>query len=150
MLDVHKKLPNSIVAHRVRKIKLDKPYSKWKKYKWYDFFFKKYHFTHLALQTGVGGVLYPPHSLDEKMLKPEIFTQIAPTTDDIWFWAAAVSRGTFVVPVPFGKTRAIEIGKPKELSLKTLNVNPNDDRNRKAFDKILDHYPNIRQKLKDK
>ncbi len=150
LLDVHKKLPNSIVAHRVRKIKLDKPYSKWKKYKWYDFFFKKYHFTHLALQTGVGGVLYPPHSLDEKMLKPEIFTQIAPTTDDIWFWAAAVSRGTFVVPVPFGKTRAIEIGKPKELSLKTLNVNPNDDRNRKAFDKILDHYPNIRQKLKDK
>ena len=61
-----------------------------------------------------------------------------------------MSRGTFVVPVPFGKTRAIEIGKPKELSLKTLNVNPNDDRNRKAFDKILDHYPNIRQKLKDK
>lgn len=148
LVKVHKQLPNSIVAHRVRKIKLDKPYGKWRKYKWYDFIFKKFHFTHLALQTGVGGVLYPPHSLDKEMLKPEIFTKLAPTTDDIWFWAAAVSHGTYVVPVPFGKTRALEVGKPGELSLKTINVNPNDDRNRKAFDKVLEYYPYIKEKLK--
>lgn len=150
LIRVHKQLPDCIIAHRVRKIKVNKPYSKWRKYKWYDFIFKKHHLTHLGLQTGVGGVLYPPNSLDKKMLNPEIFTKLAPTTDDIWFWAAAVSKGTYVVPVPFGKTRAREVGKPNELSLKTLNVNPNDDRNRKAFDKILEYYPQIKEKLFNK
>lgn len=148
LVKVHKQLPNCIIAHRVRKAQLDKPYNKWRKYKWYDFIFRKYHFSHLSLQTGVGGVLYPPNSLDTAMLNPEKFTKLAPTTDDIWFWAAAVSKGTYVVPVPYGKTTASEVGKPGELSLKTINVNPNDDRNRKAFDNILEHYPQIRQKLK--
>ncbi len=150
LIKVHKQLPDSIIAHRVRKIKLNKPYSKWRKYKWYDFIFRKYHFSHFALQTGVGGVLYPPNSLDKDMLNPDIFTKLAPTTDDIWFWAAAVSKGTYIVPVPFGKTSAHEVGKPNELSLKTVNVNPNDDRNRKAFDNILENYPKIREKLTNK
>lgn len=150
LIMVHKQLPDSIIANRVRKIKIDKPYSYWRKYKWYDFILKKYHFSHLALQTGVGGVLYPPNSLDKDMLNPEIFTRLAPTTDDIWFWAAAVSKGTYVVPVPFGKTRALEIGKPAELSLKTVNVNPNDDRNRKSFENILKHYPKIEDMIRGK
>ena len=71
LIMVHKQIPNCIIAHRVRKIKINEPYSKWRKYKWYDFIFNKHHFTHLALQTGVGGVLYPPNSLDKKMLNPE-------------------------------------------------------------------------------
>ena len=36
------------------------------------------------------------------MLNPKIFKEIAPTTDDIWFWAAAVAKGTYVVPFPMG------------------------------------------------
>ena len=103
LVRLHKRLPNVIIAHRVRKIKLNTPYRKWRKYKWYDFIFKKYHFSHLAMQTGVGGVLYPPHSLDEKMLDPALFMTLAPTNDDVWFWAAAVSKGTYVVPLPNGQ-----------------------------------------------
>jgi len=147
LIKVHKKYPNAIIAHRVRKIKLNKPYSKWGKYKWYDFVFKKYHFSHLAMQTGVGGVLYPPNSLDKEMLDPNLFMELAPSTDDVWFWAAAVSKGTYVIPVPFGKNRAVEIGKPKALSLKTINLKPGDDRNRKALEKILDFYPKIKNIL---
>lgn len=147
LVRTHLQQPTSIIAHRVRIIKPSQPYKKWRKYKWYDFIFKKYHFNHLSLLTGVGGVLYPPHSLDEDMLNPEIFTKLAPTTDDIWFWAAAVSKGTYIVPVPYGKTRAKEIGKPHELSLKSINVNPDDDRNRKAFENILSHYPQIKNKI---
>ncbi len=109
------------------------PYSEWRKYKWYDFVFKRIHYSRLAMQTGVGGVLYPPHSLDETMLDPERFMALAPTTDDVWFWAAAVSKGTYVVPVPNGHSRAKEVGKPKEYSLKTINLKPGDDRNRDAL-----------------
>ena len=147
LVSLHKRLPNAIIAHRVRKVQPNAPYRKWRKYKWYDFIFKKYHFSRLAMQTGVGGVLYPPHSLDEKMLDPALFMALAPTNDDVWFWAAAVSKGTYVVPLPNGQRTAKGIGKPRELSLMSVNLNPKDDKNREAFEKIMEKYPAIRQKL---
>ncbi len=33
----------------------------------------------------------------------DIFKEIAPTTDDIWFWAAAVANGTYILPFPLVK-----------------------------------------------
>ena len=147
LIQVHKKFPEAIIAHRVRKVLLDTPYRKWRKYKWFDFIFKKYLFDYHAMQTGVGGVLYPPHCLDTTMMDPEQFMTLAPTNDDIWFWAAAVSKGTYVIPLPNGKRKPFEIGKPGAVSLKTINLKPGDDRNREALENILKHYPNIRKKL---
>ena len=147
LVRLHQRLPGAIVAHRVRRVVLHAPYRKWRKYKWYDFIFKKYHFSRLAMQTGVGGVLYPPHSLDEKMLDPARFMAMAPTNDDIWFWAAAVARGTYVVPLPNGQRTAKGIGKPMEYSLMNVNIRSDEDRNRKALERILEHYPEIREKV---
>lgn len=149
LVAMHKRVPDAIVAHRVRKVKPDAPYSKWRKYKWYDFIFKRLHFNHYVMQTGVGGVLYPPHSLDEKMLDPSLFMALAPTVDDVWFWAAAVSKGTYVVPLPNGRRTAKGVGKPREFSLMSVNLNPKDDKNRKAFDKIMEEFPEIRRRLMD-
>lgn len=149
LVSIHEQQPDAIIAHRVRRAKLNRPYKTWRKYKWYDFVFKKFHFSHLAMQTGVGGVLYPPHSLDEKMLRPELFMEIAPTVDDIWFWLAAVSKGTYVIPVPGWHPKIVEVGKPVEVSLKTVNLEPGDDRNRKALEKILEKYPNIKERLEN-
>lgn len=147
LIQLHKQVPKAIIAHRVRKVQLNSPYRTWRKYKWYDFIFRRLHFDRHAMQTGVGGVLYPPHSLDEKMLDSTLFMTMAPTNDDIWFWAAAVSHGTFVVPVPGWHRKTIEIGKPKEFALKTVNLKPGDDRNREALDKILKHYPSIKERI---
>lgn len=144
LVRLHKRLPNAIIAHRVRKIKLNTPYRKWRKYKWYDFIFKKYHLSHLAMQTGVGGVLYPPHSLDEKMLDPALFMAMAPTNDDVWFWAAAVSSGTYVVPLPNGQRTAKGVGKPMEYALMNVNLKSGKDRNREALERILEYFPKIR------
>lgn len=149
LFKVHKQLPNAIISHRVRKVILNAPYKAWRKYKWYDFIFKRHIFDYHAMQTGVGGVLYPPHALDENMLDPVLFTALAPTNDDIWFWTAAVSKGTYVVPVPGWHPKLIEIGKPGEFALKTVNLKPGDDRNREALEKILEHYPAIKQRLEN-
>ena len=147
-LRLHKQYPNAILAHRAKRVEIDKPYRKWKKYRWYSFLTKKNHSGFGNIQTGVGGVLYPPHSLKAEMLKPELFKEIAPTTDDIWFWAAAVANGTKIIPFPFGKhNKPQELEKPKELSLKTTNFKTGIDLNRKAFDKILEKYPIIKQRL---
>lgn len=53
LLRLHKRLPQAIVAHRVRRVVLNAPYKKWRKYRWYDFLFRRYIFDHHAMQTGV-------------------------------------------------------------------------------------------------
>jgi len=143
LLALHAKLPDAIVAQRARRIKKNLPYRKWTKFHWYDFLFKRLHVSHSTLQTGVGGVLYPPHSLNPAMLAPDLFMSIAPTADDIWFWAAAARQGVPVVPVPFGRTHPREIGKPRSLSLKWINYEGGDDKNAVALKKIIEKYPDV-------
>lgn len=147
LLRLHDKFPDAILAHRAKKIKLNAPYRKWKKYRWYHFVFKRIHSSYRNLQTGVGGVLYPPHSLKKEMINPELFKAIAPTTDDIWFWAAAVANGTKIIPVPFGYNKPRGLKKPKGLSLKTTNFKSGIDLNSESLKKILKKYPEILQKI---
>jgi len=68
LLAMHSKLPDVIIAQRARRIKKDLPYRKWTKFHWHDFLLKRVHVRLSTLQTGVGGVLYPPHSLCPEML----------------------------------------------------------------------------------
>lgn len=147
LLKLHSQVPNAVLAHRAKYIKLGKPYRKWKKYRWYHFLFKRIHKSPLNLQTGVGGVLYPPHSLKKDMLDVDLFSKIAPSTDDLWFWAAAIANGNFVIPVPFGHNKPHGLNKPKVLSLKTINFKGKTDRNLSALNAIIKHYPEIRKQI---
>lgn len=148
LLEWHNRLPDSILAHRAKVMKVGRPYRKWKKLRWYHFLPRRVWLDHRVIQTGVGGVLYPPHSLDETMLGPELFMEIAPTTDDVWFWAAAVAKGSYVVPVPWGvHNKPRGLGKPRELSLKTTNFKSGEDRNSAALHRIFEKYPDLWKKL---
>ena len=150
LLSRHKKYPNAVIGHRVRRIKLNARYRKWKCYKRVSLLTRSFKPSYRNLQTGVGGVLYPPHSLSEEMLKPDLFMQLAPTVDDIWFWAAAVSKGTKIAPVPFGFWRQPDLGKPSKVSLRSTNVFSNIDVNRTVFESIMKKYPTIKQRFKSK
>lgn len=150
LLNLHSQVPNAVLAHRVKRINLGKPYRSWRKYRWYDFLFKRIHKSFINLQTGVGGVLYPPHSLKNEMLDVDLFSKIAPSTDDIWFWAATVANGFSVVPVPFGRNKPRGLNKPRELSLKTTNFKGKTDRNLSALNAIIERYPEIEQQIKNK
>lgn len=145
LLSMHKIFPSFIIAHRAKVASFDKPYRKWKKLRWYHFLTGRIKLNPRILPTGVGGVLYPPHSLNPSMLKPRLFKELAPTTDDLWFWAAAVTNGRLVVPFPFGiHNKPKEIGKPRELSLKSVNFKDGTSRNDDAFHAILEKYPDFR------
>lgn len=145
LLDLHREIPNAILAHRAKLIKCGRPYKEWKKYRWYHFLFKRIHRSFLNIQTGVGGVLYPPHSLKADMMNVDLFSKLAPTTDDIWFWAAGVANGYPVIPVPFGRNKPRGLHKPKNLSLKTSNFKTGEDRNIKAFNAICEHFPDVKR-----
>lgn len=147
LLDLHRRIPEYVLAHRAKLMKPGAPYKKWRKYRWYHFLFKRIHAGFKNIQTGVGGVLYPPHSLRKDMLDEKLFREIAPTTDDIWFWAAAVANNRKIVPVPFGHNKPKGVGKPKELSLKTVNFKSGIDRNTAVLHAILEKFPNINRKI---
>lgn len=147
ILRLHEQYPKAVLAHRAKLMKPDKPYREWKKYRWYHFIFKRINSSFLNIQTGVGGVLYPPHSLKKELLDVSLFTKIAPTTDDIWFWAAAVANDTPIIPVPFGHNKPRGLKKPRELSLKIVNFKSGIDNNSAALCAILEHFPEIKKKI---
>lgn len=145
---MHLRLPDYVIANRAKIISKDKPYRKWKKLRWYHFINNPLKIDFRIMQTGVAGVLYPPGALNPKMLDERLFNKLAPTTDDIWFWAATVSNGRTVIPVPFGPhNKPKETGKPKELSLKTINFKSGANRNEEALKAILEKYPSIENLL---
>ncbi len=150
LLEWHEKYPNVIWAHRAKRIALGKPYRKWHKYHWYNFLFKGARINFHTLQTGCGGVLYPPHSLRKELIDERLFTRIAPTTDDIWFWAAAVANHVPVAAVPFGYNKPRDLGKPNSLALKMKNFKLGTDRNVAAMNALIELYPEILDRLKDK
>ena len=48
----------------------------------------------ILFPTGVGGILYPPRSLDPMVTNAESFLKIAPKADDLWFFWMAELQGT--------------------------------------------------------
>lgn len=64
------------------------PYSTWTD-------IKHYYVGDTMVPIGVGGVLYPPASLDKEVLNINAFTTLAPNADDLWFWFMATKNGTF-------------------------------------------------------
>ena len=82
-----------IHCHRAHKIGLDEnnmllPYKNWDKQT------TDRNKSFLIFLTGVGGVLYPPQTLHSDVIKENIFMNLTPNADDIWFWAMAVLNGT--------------------------------------------------------
>ena len=94
LIKSHNENPFYIYANRVHRIKknLDGSIKRYQDWGWTvpkeesiknDLFF-----------TGIGGVLYPPHSLNEEVFNEDVFSEICPTADDIWFNAMARLKGT--------------------------------------------------------
>lgn len=75
------KYPHYIVANVTNQLqyveKTLKPYKEWGRH------FKKFS-TLNRIQIGVGGVLYPPHSLNVLVFRQDLFTSLAPMADDLW------------------------------------------------------------------
>ncbi len=148
LVEMHNKYPDAIIANRAKIADPSKLYRQWKKLRWYHFLTERIKIDPHIIQTGVGGVLYPPGALNKDMLDEEIFMKLAPTTDDIWFWAAAISNGKTIIPMPFGRhNKPKEVGKPRQISLKSVNFKDGSSRNDNSLKKILEKYPQIKEKL---
>ena len=141
------KNPENIHCHRAHKITFDRnknilPYERW------TFCIDDNTCTAVNFPTTGGGVLYPPHSLYRDVLNKDIFMQLAPNADDIWFWSMCVlnNKKIKVVENPINDItytnpqRAIGIYNEKILcNLNSCKIGGNDDQ----LKNVLEKYPHL-------
>lgn len=97
--------------------------------------------TPLALPTGVGGILYPPHSLHEDVLREDLFMKLCPYADDIWFKMMAYKNGNISKLVymekPFAE-KFLSIPNSQDVSLAKMNLKHSG--NDPQLRSVLDYY----------
>lgn len=114
-----------VVANVARVIAYDKddnlsPYNQW------ELCNSEYERNNL-IQIGIGGVLYPPHSLHKLTLRKDLFLDLTPMADDIWLNAMARLNGT---PIIRSSMKCLQLPlESKSSSLSSVNrgLNRNDE-----------------------
>ena len=118
LIETHEQNPGKICCHRAHIIRYGKPYNKWK---WRA---TSKDDPSKIFPTGVGGILYPPNSLSTEHLAEAM--SLAPTADDIAYWALAKLKGTSHCLVKVGHFGVNQVdGVDEKDSLLTINKRQN-------------------------
>lgn len=130
------KYPDSIIGFRGREVRLAgdevfAPYMEWP-------FATSASSPCRTLLTGVGGILYPPGVMDQAMLFDMASARaLAPTADDIWFWAVALCSN---VPVRcLGHSDHVVI-RLNDLDNSLQKVNCDEGRNDRQLTAVANAY----------
>ena len=96
--------------------------------------------------TGVGGVLYPPNCFYKDIYRDDIFMELAPNADDVWFWAMAVLNHTKIQLSDVPIQNLIYINPARELNLTddgTLYSSNGCGDNDVQLKNVLQKYPEL-------
>lgn len=91
LMSGHILAPGSIVGHRGSLVALD---SSGLPLKYVDWPVAEVSIEPNLFLTGVGGVLYPPSTLKLSWDEPDLFMDLSPRNDDLWYFAMALIGGT--------------------------------------------------------
>ncbi len=151
LLRTYKKHPDCICSNIIRKIGIENghvlPYNQWRR-SMTRRFYTRINASYTNLLMGFGGVLYPPHTLSPEVQKSDIFKQICPHQDDIWFWAMAVLNSTKIIPTRFGiKMGDSCINETQSVGLYNTINSSETSPNNIALTNIMNKYPEIKEKI---
>ena len=144
------KNPDYIHCHRAHKITFDafgciEPYEKWKKC------IEDKTCSFLNFATTGGGILYPPNCFYKDILNEDIFTQLAPRADDIWFWAMCVLNNKKIKVIENSINQITYTNPARELQIfneKTLySTNGAAGGNDEQLKNIFNKYTCLKDKL---
>lgn len=101
----------------------------------------------LNFPTGVGGILYPPKSLDNEVLNKAQFLEICPLADDVWFKAMALLKGTPSRKVSTYDSRGLDYILLDELQTDGLQAQNNgQNKNDQQIKLVFEKY-NLKERL---
>ncbi len=98
-----------------------------------------------CIPVGVGGVLYPPHSLHQEVFNEKAIKELCLTVDDFWLKAMAVYNHTKSVRTDGQNKIYFTIMSTKKTGLYNKNVGEN--KSKAAWSAIMNEYDNIRELL---
>lgn len=135
-----KKHPQCICARRVHKIKVDYKNRKFMKYcDWeYEYIPESDEESMTFFPTGVGGVLYPPHSLHMDAFNVEKIKEQCLNADDIWLKIMSIRNHTNVVAVKCYYPHPVIVDDSQEFALNSQNVS--FGANDKYWDSLVKYY----------
>lgn len=139
LITAYQENPSYIYCTRFHRILLDKnhnllPYRKW------QWLCPDMDANVLNFPTGVGGVLYPPHSLDEEVLNESIFMDICTYADDVWLKAMALKKGTLSKKVYTHSSEDFLMNEEvQDIGLRNINIE-NDFLNDKQISTVFQKY----------
>lgn len=97
--------------------------------------------------VGCGGVLYPPNILYKDVTDEKLFTTLAPTNDDIWFWLMAVMNDVKIKVVKHNIPEPKEISETKDGPCLTKINDNGEELFYKDLERVLGHYDGLREKI---
>lgn len=138
LVRTHNRFPNCVIAGRGHKIlfKNGEP----KQYKdWVFEYDNPYYPSNCFLATGCGGILYPPHSLNEQVFDTDILKELCINQDDLWLKIMELLNGTKVVlcnKIIWKLSKVLQ----EEQCTALANSNVEEGRNDDAWKKLIQHY----------
>ena len=125
LMDTHERYPDAVCARRVHKITKNVDGTIAAYNDWLGEYCECDTPSHALIAVGVGGILYPPHCLYEKVFDEELIRKLCLKADDIWLKFMEVLNGTYVVWTPCKIPMPELIEKAQETSLNSENVGQN-------------------------
>ncbi|EOS52877.1 hypothetical protein [Adlercreutzia caecimuris] len=93
LLEAHRLFPGAVCARRVKRIGF-KPDGSIAPYREWPLCAVPLEPRTDLLATGVGGVLYPPGCMDDRVFDKELLMRVCPNSDDLWLKAMQFVKGT--------------------------------------------------------
>jgi glycosyltransferase involved in cell wall biosynthesis len=135
LINAYKDNPHFIYCSRMHRIKINDnkeplPYREWK-WECDDDIASLLNFP-----TSGAGTLYPPHCFHKDILREDIFTQLCPKADDIWFYTMSILNNYCSKKVFTHKPQYFENKDNQKEALNFYNVanGGNDEQIKKVFD----------------
>ena len=129
LYQAHQKHPASVCTTRVRQIRADEqgkllPYNNWTLFEGPG----EKGPSPALLPTGIGGVLYPPHCMDEELFNKQEFTELCLRNDDLWLKLMQLKKGTpvFKIHWMYPWITYVEGSQENALWLNNMGTNQND------------------------
>jgi len=136
LLAAHAKSPSMILGHRAVRIQMTSsgltPYVKWPRAD------RSTPASEVFL-TGVGGILYPPHSLPAQTHDLHLIRSLCPGNDDIWFRAMSLLQGTHVGVIT-NEVRDFPSTLRRTASLGLASSNVFQGENDRQLKAVFDHF----------
>lgn len=131
----HLKNPTAIIAHKVRQIQFDENHQPLTYSKWILTDSNKPE-TFLAL--GSSGVLYPANCFIDQVLDDQLYMQLAPKADDLWFKAMTMLSGREIIQTEFEPENTYPRMATQKVSLKKQNIGQN--KNNLQWKALVDYF----------